>query len=72
MGLFVPRPDHWHYVFDFGRVYSPLLFFLAVDASIRRSVSLSPTALMYPRIALQLGSQAAGVAVGAARALGNS
>ena len=72
IGLFVQRPDHWHHVFDFGRVYSPLLFFLVVDAKTRGSVSLSPTALMYPRIALQLGSQVVGVVVGAARALGSS
>jgi hypothetical protein len=72
MGVLLQRADHWYHVFDFGRVYSPLLMFLVVDEKTRGAASLAPTALMYPRTALQLGSQVTGVMIGVARSLGSS
>jgi hypothetical protein len=67
LGLVVQRVDHWGHVFDFGRVYSPLLVFLLADSlRTRRLVNLAPVLLMYPRILLQLGSQIVGVVLGLA------
>lgn len=62
LGILVQRDDHWQHVFDFGRVYSPLLVFLGLDSLRSRNwVGFAPTLLMYPRIAMQLVSQVAGV-----------
>jgi hypothetical protein len=30
LGLFLQRRDHWKHVYDFGRVYSPVLLFLGI------------------------------------------
>ena len=68
LGVVLQRPDHWHHVFDFGRVYSPLLLFLGLDAPAGRAArAILPTALTYPRIGLQLGSQVVGVVRGLLR-----
>ena len=67
LGLVVQRVDHWGHVFDFARVYSPLLVVLLADSlRTRRLVNLVPVLSMYPRILLQVGSQIVGVALGLA------
>jgi hypothetical protein len=71
LGLLLQRLDHWQHVFDFGRVYSPLLLFLGAGFLGGRGVlGLVPTLLLYPRIGMQLGSQAAGVLRGLLRSAG--
>jgi hypothetical protein len=71
MGVAVQRLDHWQHVFDFGRMYSPLLIVLAAGwLESRRAADVAPTLLMQPRIVLQLGSQIVGVLLGVLRTLG--
>ncbi|MGA3025140.1 MAG: hypothetical protein ABSF98_10240 [Bryobacteraceae bacterium] len=63
VGIFVlpQRTDEWQNVYGFGRAWSPLLLFLAVEALRRRSVAwLLPWALMVPRLAIQIAPQALG------------
>ncbi len=58
LGVFLQRDDNWIHVYDFGRVYTPLLVFLAVGWF--RSGStwlLLPVGLMLPRLGMQLGGQ---------------
>ncbi len=56
------RPDHWQNVYDFGRVYTPVLLCLSgVAATSRNPWLLMPLALMLPRIAIQLTPQVLGV-----------
>lgn len=70
LGTFIQRDDHWGHVFDFARVYSPLLVFLGLDSLRSRSlIGFAPTLLMCPRIAMQLVSQVAGVLDGLVHAL---
>jgi len=55
MGLFLQREDHWQQVYDYGRVYSPMLAVLVVEGFRRRSwLLVAPLALMLPRLAIQL------------------
>jgi hypothetical protein len=62
MGIFLQRSDVWGNVYSFGRVWTPLLIFLAVQAVRRRSVVwLLPWAMTLPRVALQLAPQVLGV-----------
>lgn len=52
----------WQSVYDFGRVYSPLLLCLtAIGAEQRNPWLLLPIAMLLPRIAIQLAPQAIGV-----------
>jgi hypothetical protein len=56
------RSEEWQNVYGFGRAWSPLLLFLAVQAVRRRSsVWLLPWAMMVPRVAIQLAPQALGI-----------
>jgi hypothetical protein len=56
------RPDHWQNVYDFGRVYTPVLLCLAgVAATARTPWLLLPVAMTLPRIAIQLTPQVPGV-----------
>ena len=58
LGVFLQRDDNWIHVYDFGRVYTPLLVFLAVGWF--RSGStwlLLPVGLMLPRLGMQVGGQ---------------
>ena len=56
------RPDHWQNVYDFGRVYTPVLLCLSgVAATARNPWLLLPVALMLPRIAIQITPQVLGV-----------
>jgi hypothetical protein len=58
-------------VYDFGRVYTPLLILLAARGLKSRSVILflAPWLLMLPRIGMQLLPQAMGIASAGLRAL---
>jgi hypothetical protein len=59
-GVFVQRPDNWAHVYDYGRVYSPLLLLLAMDALSRRDARrAAPWLLMEPRLLWQLTGPAA-------------
>ncbi len=62
MGCLLQRDDHWRHVYDFGRVYSPLLALLAARAvEERRWIWAAPCLMMAPRLAMQLAPQALGV-----------
>lgn len=56
LGVFVQRPDNWAHVYDFGRVYTPLLMLLAFDQGLprRQWVFLLPWAAILPRVLFQL------------------
>jgi hypothetical protein len=61
-GTIFQRTDHWQNVYDYGRVYTPLLLCLIVIAARERRLwLLAPLALMLPRIAIQLTPQVIGV-----------
>lgn len=63
LGVFSQRPDQWRQVFDFGRVYTPLLLLLAIEAMRRRRWYLAaPWLMMLPRVAMQFAPQIEGVA----------
>lgn len=67
MGIVLQRRDIWDHVFCFGRIYSPVLVLLLRDGLLgyrRMRVAGSPTVLMLPRVATQLGSQVWGVVRG--------
>jgi hypothetical protein len=62
-GLVLQRTDHWQNVYDFGRVYTPLLLCLAaVTAQLRKPWLLAPVAMIMPRLVIQLTPQMLGVA----------
>lgn len=62
MALVLQRPDQWENVYDFGRVYTPLLLCLAgIAARHRVPWLLAPAAMMLPRIAIQLTPQVLGI-----------
>jgi len=62
MGLILQNTDHWLSVYDYGRVYAPVLLFLGLQGLDRRHwIAAAPVALMLPRIALQYGRQILGV-----------
>lgn len=62
MAVVVQRADHWQNVYDFGRVYTPLLVCLgALAAQGRNGWLLAPVAMMLPRVAIQFAPQVLGV-----------
>jgi hypothetical protein len=62
LALVFQRPDHWQNVYDFGRVYTPMLVCLsAIGAERRNPWLLLPVAMMLPRIAIQLAPQVLGL-----------
>jgi hypothetical protein len=62
LAVFLQRPDNWLQVYDFGRVYSPLLVVLAMRAVGGGSRwGLLPLALMAPSLALQTSGQVTGI-----------
>lgn len=67
LGVFVQRPDNWAHVYDFGRVYSPLLLLLAFDQGVPRRQwgFLLPWWLILPRILFQLTGPAMAMLRGA-------
>jgi hypothetical protein len=65
MGLILQKTDHWLHVYDYGRVYSPMLLFLAMNGLRRQSWAAAlPFALILPRIAMQFGGQILGIVAG--------
>lgn len=61
MALVFQRPDHWQNVYDFGRVYTPVLLCLsAIGAEHRSPWLLLPIAMLLPRIAIQFAPQVLG------------
>lgn len=62
LGVFMQRPDNWLQVYDFGRVYSPLLLVLAMLALQRRGRwGFVPLALMGPSMVMQTSRQMTGI-----------
>jgi len=62
MGVFLQLPDIWTSVYNFGRVYSPVLLFVGLESLERGSwIALGPLALEWPRIGLQVGTQILGI-----------
>jgi hypothetical protein len=62
LALVFQRPDHWQNVYDFGRVYTPVLLCLAAIGAERRNAwLLLPVAMLLPRIAIQLAPQMLGI-----------
>ena len=61
-------PEIWAHVFAFGRVYTPLLLFLALHAIFSRSWPfVLPLILVVPRTAMEFGTQILGIAHAALR-----
>ena len=62
MGLIVQRDDHWLHVYDYGRVYSPVLLILWLWGFERKSwLAAAPFAMLLPRIGMQIWPQIVGV-----------
>jgi hypothetical protein len=62
VGVLVQRPDNWIHVYDFGRVYSPLLLLLGLRGLETRSGWVAvPLLLMWPRIWVEVAMQVVGV-----------
>jgi hypothetical protein len=64
LALFIQRQDNWLHVYDYGRVYSPLLALLAIRSLVgsdSNRLGLLPTATMWPRLLLQVRTQIGGV-----------
>lgn len=65
LGAFTQRPDNWIHVYDFGRVYSPLLMLLAFEGLARVERRwLLPWLLLEPRLLFQLTGPAMGTIKG--------
>ena len=63
--IFVRNPRVWSEAYAFGRVFSPLLIFLGLQAiSARSKWLLLPLSLVALRVAAQLGAQLLGVVAG--------
>jgi hypothetical protein len=65
LGIFVWRRNDWLEVYDYGRIFSPLLILLAAE-SLRHGHKryFAPALLILPRVGLQFGPQLVGVALG--------
>jgi len=62
LGLFLQKTENWTSVYDYGRVYSPVLLFLGLQSIERRSwAAVVPMAMILPRVGMQLGPQLLGV-----------
>lgn len=62
MGIVFQITGEWQSVYNFGRIYTPMLICLAaLGAQTRTPLLLLPAAMMLPRIAMQLAPQALGV-----------
>jgi hypothetical protein len=58
LGIFLQRDDHWMHVYDFGRVYTPLLIFLAFQGlKAGWAGYVAPWAMIVPRIGIQIAPQ---------------
>jgi hypothetical protein len=59
LGAFTQRPENWIHVYDFGRVYTPLLMLLAFEGLARNERRwLVPWCLLEPRLFFQLSGPA--------------
>ena len=62
MGIMLQRQDHWVHVYDYGRVYGPLILFAAADSLRARSVlGFLPALMMLPRVLIQWMPQVLGI-----------
>jgi hypothetical protein len=62
MGIIFQKNDIWSHVYNYGRVYSPVLLFLGLCGIERRSwAALAPMALILPRIGMQMEAQIEGI-----------
>lgn len=64
LGVFLQRPDNWLQVYDFGRVYSPLLIVLAMRSVAGSRWGLLPIALMAPSMLMQTSGEVSGIVKG--------
>jgi hypothetical protein len=65
LGIFLQRVENWQQLFDYGRVYTPVLAFLALYGLSRRvRWAFAPLLLVTPRLGLQLAPQILGIARG--------
>jgi len=68
LGVLLWPLNEWVTVYDYGRLLSPLLIFLALQGvRSRKWIWLAPLAMVIPRIAIQLAPQFIGVARGLVR-----
>lgn len=62
LGLVSQRADQWLFVYDYGRVYAPLLVLLLLRGLRERRAFLAlPVVLMWPRILLEITMQIVGI-----------
>jgi len=61
LAVFLQRPDNWLQVYDYGRVYSPLLVVLAMRSVAGSRWGLLPLALMVPSMLMQTSGEASGI-----------
>ncbi|MFN7993160.1 MAG: hypothetical protein U0Q18_06150 [Bryobacteraceae bacterium] len=65
LGVLIWRPNDWVSVYDYGRILSPLLIFLALHGVRSHQWAwLTPLAMVTPRVGVQLALQVIGVARG--------
>lgn len=63
VAVFVQRTDVWETVFNYGRIFTPLLLLVAVGWMPQRpKLAVLPMVLMAPRLLMQYGNQVRGVA----------
>jgi len=63
LAVFVQRWDVWQTVYNYGRIFSPLLLLVAIGwLPHRRWLGALPLAMVAPRVLMQFGRQATGVA----------
>jgi len=61
LAVIYQRPEHWLHVYDYGRVYSPVLLLLGFQGLRRHSwLAILPLSMMLPRIGMQFGAQVLG------------
>lgn len=63
MGVLIQRPDNWLHVYDYGRVYSPLLILLGLRGLEDRRIwpSLLATFMMLLRLSVELATLVLGI-----------
>lgn len=68
VALFLWRVGDWKEEVDYARILSPLLIFLAILSFKRFSwFNLAPLLMLLPRLGMEVGSEALGVAKGILR-----
>jgi hypothetical protein len=62
LGVVSQRADQWLFVYDYGRVYAPLVVLLLLRGLREgRAVVLLPLVLMWPRMLLEMTMQVVGI-----------